>query len=61
MLDIIPSNQFKKDLKLASKRGFKIDNLTKVVNTLAKEEKLDNKYRDHALRGEYQGLSRMSY
>ena len=34
MLDIIPSNQFKKDLKLASKRGFKVNNLTKVVNTL---------------------------
>lgn len=56
MLDIIPSNQFKKDLKLASKRGFKIDNLTKVVNILAKEEKLENKYRDHALKGEYQGF-----
>lgn len=35
MIKIVPSNQFKKDLKLAKKRGFKIDNLRKVVNILA--------------------------
>ena len=40
MLDIVPSNQFKKDLKLAKRRGFTIDNLRDVVNTLASEEKL---------------------
>ncbi|MBF1028706.1 MAG: type II toxin-antitoxin system YafQ family toxin [Lachnospiraceae bacterium] len=56
MLDIVPSNQFKKDLKLAKKRGFKIDNLRDVVNTLASEEKLDDKYRDHALTGDYRGF-----
>lgn len=32
MLDIIPSNQFKRDLKLAKKRGLKIENLRTVVN-----------------------------
>ena len=53
MLDIVPSNRFKKDLKLVKKRGLKIDNLRHVVNTLAAEEKLDEKYRDHALTGEY--------
>ena len=56
MLDIVPSNQFKKDLKLAKKRGFKIDNLRDVVNTLASEEKLDDKYRDHALTWDYRGF-----
>lgn len=56
MLDIVPSNQFKKDLKLAKKRGFTIDNLRDVVNTLASEEKLDDKYRDHALTGDYRGF-----
>ncbi|MBF1019380.1 MAG: type II toxin-antitoxin system YafQ family toxin [Lachnospiraceae bacterium] len=56
MLDIVPSNQFKKDLKLAKKRGFKIDNLRDVVNALASEEKLDDKYRDHALTGDYRGF-----
>ena len=56
MLDIVPSNRFKKDLKLVKKRGLKIDNLRNVVNTLASEEKLDEKYRDHALTGDYRGF-----
>ena len=56
MLDIVPSNRFRKDLKLAKKRGLKIENLRNVVNTLAAEEKLDEKYRDHALTGDYRGF-----
>ena len=54
MLEIVPSNQFKKDLKLAHKRGCKIDHLRKVINILAEEKKLDEKYRDHGLTGNYQ-------
>lgn len=38
MLEIVPSNQFKKDLKLAKKRGFNLRRLSDVVNTLAREE-----------------------
>ena len=53
MLKVVPSNQFKKDLKLAKKRGFNINHLSKVVNTLAAQKKLDAKYRDHSLTGEY--------
>ncbi len=53
MLKIILSNQFRKDLKLAKKRGCKIAELQKVVNTLAGQKVLDKKYRDHALTGEY--------
>lgn len=56
MLEIVPSNQFKKDLKLAKKRGLKIENLRTVVNILAAQEKLDDKYRDHGLTGEYRGF-----
>lgn len=56
MLEIVPSNRFKKDLKLAKKRGLDINKLRYVVNTLAEEEKLDDKHRDHALTGEYQGF-----
>lgn len=56
MLDIVPSNRFKRDLKLVKKRGLKIDNLRNVINTLAAEEKLDEKYRDHALNGDYRGF-----
>lgn len=56
MLEIIVSNQFKKDLKLAKKRGLPIENLRKVVNTLASEQKLADSYRDHGLTGDYCGF-----
>ena len=56
MYRIVPSNQFKKDLKLAKKRGLDIDLLRSVVNTLAEGRKLEEKYRDHGLSGEYRGF-----
>ena len=56
MIKIVPSNQFKKDLKLARKRGCKIERLRDVVNTLANEQRLDEKYRDHGLTGIYNGF-----
>lgn len=56
MLKIVPSNQFKKDLKLARKRGCKIECLRDVVNALANEQELDEKYRDHRLAGNYSGF-----
>ena len=56
MLKIVLSNHFKKDLKLARKRGCKIERLRDVVNALANEQKLDEKYRDHGLTGNYIGF-----
>ncbi len=56
MLEIVPSNQFKKDLKLAKKRGCNMEQLRDVVNTLAQEQQLDRKYRDHGLTGNYNGF-----
>lgn len=56
MLKIVPSNQFKKDLKLAKKRGCKMEYLRDVVNTLAAGKKLVEKYHDHGLTGNYKGL-----
>ena len=56
MLKIVPSNQFKKDLKLAKKRGCKIEHLRDVVNALANERKLDERYHDHGLIGNYNGF-----
>lgn len=50
MLDIVPSNQFKKDLKLAKKRGLQIDHLRDVINTLAQQQKLADSYRDQPYR-----------
>jgi len=56
MINIVASNQFKKDLKLATKRGLKIEKLRDVVNTLARQEVLDEKFRDHGLTGDYRGF-----
>ena len=56
MLRIVPSNKFKKDLKLAVKRGYDIKLLENVVNRLASEEPLDPKYKDHTLSGDYSGF-----
>lgn len=53
MLEIVPSNQFKRDLRLAKKRGCNMEHLRDVVNALASEQKLDEKYRDHGLTGNY--------
>ena len=50
------SNKFKNDLKLAKKQNKNIDKLFIVVEKLANQEKLDDKYRDHSLIGEYKGL-----
>lgn len=56
MLSVVSSNKFKKDLKLAQKRGFKISLLKEVVDTLANQIQLDDKYHDHNLAGEYSGF-----
>ncbi len=56
MLNIVISNQFKKDLKLAKKRGLKLDKLQEVVGKLAAKQVLEYKYRDHSLTGNYKGF-----
>lgn len=47
--EIERTNQFKKDFKLAKKRGCDMDELKKVVSMLADGETLPDKYRDHDL------------
>ena len=53
MLKVRYSSQFKKDVKLAQKRHLPLDELKIVIQQLANEEQLDEKYRDHALTGKY--------
>lgn len=60
-LDIIASNKFRKDVKLAKKRGLSLDKLELVVETLANQIPLDKKYKDHALTGNYCSISRMPH
>lgn len=51
--EIQRTSQFKKDYKLAKKRGLNIDELKTVVSILADGEKLPEKYYDHPLKGSY--------
>ena len=53
MLKIVSSNRFKKDIALARKRNLDLTPLKEVVDKLAKQEKLEQKYHDHPLSGEY--------
>lgn len=55
-LDIILSNRFRKDLKSARKRGYDLNLLEEIVNTLAEGKSLARKYRDHELTGDYIGF-----
>lgn len=52
---IARTGKFKKDLKLAKKRGYDLNLLSTVVDILAAGEKLPEKYRDHDLSGNYDG------
>lgn len=56
MLDVIASNRFRKDLKLAMRRGYDIGLLEAVVDQLATGKALEEKYRDHLLTGDYGGF-----
>lgn len=47
--------RFKKDLKLVKKQGKNIDKLFEIVEKIARDETLDEKYRDHSLSGNYKG------
>ena len=50
-----PTTQFKKDFKLAMKRGLKIELLEDVIAALAMGETLPEKHKDHALTGNWVG------
>lgn len=49
------TTQFKKDYKLAIKRGLKINRLEDVIAALAMGEALPEKNKDHALTGDWAG------
>ncbi|MCI6284306.1 type II toxin-antitoxin system YafQ family toxin [Selenomonas sp.] len=57
MLDIRYRKQFKKDYKRALKQpGHTAEKFQAVVELLAKEQTLPDRYRDHALTGDYIGF-----
>ena len=56
MLTLHTTSQFRKDYKLAKKRGYNLSLLKEVLNTLLEGKTLDAKYHDHALTGNYLGF-----
>lgn len=55
MYKIIATGKFKRDLKLAKKRGYNLSLLSAVVDMLAAGKPLPEKYKDHNLSGNYGG------
>lgn len=53
--EIKNTTQFKKDYKLAKRRGLNITLLKEIITKLANGEILEEKYRDHALPGNWNG------
>lgn len=49
------TSQFKKDVKLARKRGKDLEKLTTVLDLLIDGDELPSQYRDHPLRGNFAG------
>ena len=55
MLKPVFSNRFDKDLKRMLRRGKEAEKIKDVIRKLINEERLDEKYRDHPLKGNYKG------
>ena len=53
MLTLRRVSQFKRDYKRCVKRGYDIEQLHAVIEVLANGKKLDAKYRDYSLLGDY--------
>lgn len=53
MLKVRYSAKFKKDFKLAQKRGMPMQELKNIIEKLAAGKTLETKHRDHALSGNY--------
>ena len=54
--ELILTGKFKKSLKLAKKRGLDLKLLDRVITMLQNDIPLEEKYRDHELKGKYQGF-----
>ena len=56
LLTVKYTNLFKKDYKLMKKRGLNLKLLKEVVDMLANEQTLPDKYKDHYLAGKYKRI-----
>ena len=55
MRTIRRTSQFKRDVKQMQRQGKDLGKLKKVLESLVKDEKLSQRYRDHVLVGQYKG------
>jgi len=55
MYKVFATTKFKKDLKLAIKRGYNISLIDVVITMIAEGKPLPEKYKDHPLKGEFEG------
>lgn len=55
MLEVFYTSQFKKDYKKAKRQGKNIKKLREVLTFLQMQQMLPEKYKDHALTGNYKG------
>lgn len=53
--EIKRTTKFKKDYKLAVKRGFDVSKLAHIISMLASGQNLPEEYKDHALSGKWSG------
>ena len=56
MLQLETTGQFRKDYKRVKKRGYDMDLLENVIQSLLEERLLAEKYHDHPLTGNYTGF-----
>ncbi len=56
MLKLVTTANFRKEYKLAKRRGMDIELLDSVIQTLLEEKQLASKFRDHDLHGNYDGF-----
>ncbi len=56
MLKLVITSQFRKDYKRVKKRGYDINLLENVINTLQEGKRLEKRYQEHYLTGDYKGF-----
>ncbi|MDJ0601393.1 MAG: type II toxin-antitoxin system YafQ family toxin [Crocosphaera sp.] len=54
-MQLIYTKQFEKDVKKLIKRGKNMEKIKIVINKLSNQEKLEPRYKDHQLVGNYKG------
>jgi mRNA interferase YafQ len=57
MLELVLTNQFKKDYTLAEKRRRNMSRIKEVMSLIVEQKTLPSQYHNHLLHGDYEGKS----